>query len=147
MNGTGDIPWAPELWARLDQAVDAEVDRTGVAGRIMPLRGTSPDATTAPAEVIDRDTMSVADDAVVPLAELSVTFSLTEQQVDGEANLGTALTLATRAANLIAQAEDVIVFRGTSGADTPVFKTVRHRNAPATGASGSHHEAVASLSP
>jgi hypothetical protein len=42
----------------------------------------------------------------------SVEFALTEVQVDAEPSLGTALTLATRASNLIAQAEDLLVFQG-----------------------------------
>lgn len=131
--GREAVAWGPELWARLDQAVHAEVDRTGVAGKVLPLRGPLPDAMTVPADVIDRETMTVRDDAVLPLVELSVEFSLTEQQVDREAELATGVTLATRAANLIAQAEDLVVFQGASAGDAAIFETVRQRGAAGKG--------------
>jgi uncharacterized linocin/CFP29 family protein len=131
--GRDAVPWGPELWGRLDQAVHAEVDRAGVAGKVLPLRGPLPDATTVPADVIDPETMSVQDDAVLPLVELSVEFSLTEQQVEGEAALQTAVTLATRAANLIAQAEDLVVFQGGGATDAALFKTVRQKGVTGNG--------------
>jgi uncharacterized linocin/CFP29 family protein len=48
----------------------------------------------------------------MPLIELWVEFTLTPQQVDREEELMTAVTLATRAANLVSQAEDVALFQG-----------------------------------
>ena len=126
-NGREALPWSAELWASLDQTVHAEVDRTGIAGKLLPLRGPMPDATTVPADVIEPATMTVADDAVVPLVELSVEFALTQTQVDGEASLGTAATLAARSANLIAQAEDLLVFQGEKAAQHPIFGRVKRR--------------------
>ena len=131
--GRDALAWSSDLWLRLDQAVHAEVDRAGVAGKVLPLYSSMPDATTVPADVIDTDTMTVRDDAVLPLVELSVEFTLTAQQVEREAELATALTLASRAANLIAQAEDLLVFQGESAQDAGVFNTVRHRGGSAEG--------------
>jgi uncharacterized linocin/CFP29 family protein len=131
--GREALAWSPELWARLDQAVHTEVDRAGVAGKVLPLYSSMPDATTVPADVIDPRTMSVRDDAVLPLVELSVEFSLTPQQVEREAELGTAVTLASRASNLIAQAEDLLVLQGELAQDAAVFNTVRRRGSFAEG--------------
>jgi uncharacterized linocin/CFP29 family protein len=61
---------------------------------------------------------SVDEGATLRLNEYYVEFELTPQQVDQEEgdfkNLGhsTAVTLATKAANILAQAEDLIIFQG-----------------------------------
>ena len=47
-------------------------------------------------DVIKPDTMTIDEGAVTPLVELWVEFGLTPQEVAGEAQLSTALTLATR---------------------------------------------------
>ena len=125
--GREALSWAPEIWSRLDQAVHAEIDRTGIAGKVLPVRGPIPDVTTVPADVIDAETMTVPDDVVLPLIEISVEFGLTEAQVDTETSLGTALTLATRAANLLARAEDLLVFQGADGARHVIFERVKLR--------------------
>jgi uncharacterized linocin/CFP29 family protein len=132
-NGKDALAWPNELWARLDQAVHAEVDRTGVAGKMLPLQGPMPEATTVPADVIDERTMTVPDDVVLPIVELSVEFALSRAQVDGEATLGAGVTLATRAANLLAQAEDLLVLQGDSAAAHPIFEQVKQRGSAGPG--------------
>jgi uncharacterized linocin/CFP29 family protein len=131
--GRDALAWSPELWSRLDQAVHAEADRAGIAAKVLPVNSSMPEATTVPADVIDPATMTVRDDAVLPLVELWVEFSLSGQQVEREAELGTAVTLASRASNLIAQAEDLLVFQGESARDAEVFDTVQGRGSPAAG--------------
>jgi uncharacterized linocin/CFP29 family protein len=131
--GREALIWSPEIWARLDQAVQAEVDRTGVAGRLLPTTGPLPGATTVPANVINPDAMSISETAVLPLVELSVEFQLTQHQVEAEAQLETALTLATRSANLLAQAEDLLIFQGDRAAHTDLFNTVRRRGSSGRG--------------
>ena len=132
-NGREALAWPAELWSRLDQAVHAEVDRTGIAGKMLPVQGPMPDATTVPADVIDESSMTVPDDSVLPIVELSVEFVLSEAQVDGEANLGAAATLATRAANLLAQAEDLLVFQGDSAGAHAIFEHVSQRGSSGAG--------------
>jgi uncharacterized linocin/CFP29 family protein len=131
--GREALAWSPDLWSRLDQAVHAEVDRAGVAGKVLPVYSSMPDATTVPADVIDPQTMTVRDDAVLPLVELSVEFSLTAQQVEREAELATAVTLVSRAGNLIAQAEDLLVLQGRAAHDAGIFGAVRRRGEFAEG--------------
>ena len=132
-NGREALDWAPERWTRLDQAVHEEMQRTGIASRLLPVRGPLPDAATVPAEVIDTQTMTVEDAAVLPLVELSVEFGLTEQQVEAEAEQETALTLATRAGNLLAQAEDLLIFQGDKAQGNPLFATVKRRGSAGRG--------------
>ena len=132
-NGREALPWPPELWSNIDQAVFEEVDRVGIGLKILPSRGPFADATTVAADVVDLETMSVADGAVVPVVELSVGFWLTEAQVEAEADLGTAITLASRAASLIAQAEDLLIFRGDEAADHGALRRVRQRGAAGAG--------------
>jgi uncharacterized linocin/CFP29 family protein len=71
--------------------------------------------------------LSVDETATTPLVEILADFKLTAQQVDREEELMTAVTLATRAANLLAQAEDVLIFQGQAAAvegpqQHPLFK-------------------------
>src|SRR4029450_13721409 len=108
--GRNKLEWKKELWDRIDQAVHSEARRTKVAAKFLPPYGPLPQdkVTTVPADVIDAQTMRIDDSAVTPIMEISVKFELTKQQYQDEANLGTAVTLGTRAANLISQAEDLL---------------------------------------
>jgi uncharacterized linocin/CFP29 family protein len=66
--------------------------------------------------------LGVDETATTPLVEILADFKLTAQQVDREEELMTAVTLATRAANLLAQAEDVLIFQGQEAVTThPLF--------------------------
>jgi len=114
--GRESMPWPPDLWSRLDQAVRDEVRRTAVATRFLPLLDGAATAATVPADRIDTPTMTVDPAAVVPVVELSLGFGLTQQQVDDESALGTGLSLATRAGNLVAQVEDLLIFQGDRSA-------------------------------
>jgi len=68
---------------------------------------------------VDGQSLGVDETATTPLVEILADFKLTAQQVDREEELMTAVTLATRAANLIAQAEDVLIFQGQAAVEGP----------------------------
>src|SRR5690349_14794984 len=108
--GREQLPWSNDIWSSIDSAVNAEVQRTCVAAKTIPLHAPAPpaDAPTVPADIIDSATMTADESAVTPIAELGVEFRLTRQQIGNEADLGTAVSLATRAANVLARAEDVV---------------------------------------
>ena len=135
------LPWSEEVWRRIDQAVYEECNRTKVAAKFLPLHGPLSSGTmTVPADSILRDgtVLNIDEGAMTPLVELIAEFTLTPQQVEREEWLGTAVTLATRAANQLSQAEDVIIFQGQSainkgGNQHPLFKDgkVRTRSGPA----------------
>ena len=110
--GRESVSWGTDIWGQLDQAVHAEVQRSAVATSCVPLTPAGPTTTTAPADVINLTAMTIDPSAVLPIVELSLGFSLTQQQVDDEADVHTALTLATRAANFVAQVEDLLIFQG-----------------------------------
>ena len=140
--GRDKLPWSQEIWNRIDQAAHAECQRAKIARKFLPLYGpVSSCELTMPSDTVLRDgqTLAVDEAATVPLIELQVEFTLTSQQVECEAELMTAVTLATHAANLLAQAEDVVLFQGQSAIDGkggpqhPLFaqKIVRVRSGPA----------------
>ena len=125
--GREQLPWTDDVWSNIDSAVNDEVQRTCVAAKIIPLHSPapSPDASTVPADIIDSAAMTVDESAVTPIVELGVEFRLTRQQIGNEADLGTAVSLATRAANLLARAEDVVLFQGKDGSKDPLLKSVK----------------------
>lgn len=128
--GRDKLDWTDAIWQRIDQAVHEEAVRAEVASKFLPARGPFPDALTVPADVIDTETMTVGEGVTKPLIELWVDFSLTPQQVSNEESLSTALTLATRAANLLSRAEDFLIFQGDAATKMELFKHVHYRSGP-----------------
>jgi uncharacterized linocin/CFP29 family protein len=137
--GRSKIPWSKDVWDRIDAAVVMEVKRTRIAGRFLPIRQVPPKTTSVPTDSYSFAAggapgagaiFSVDEGATIRLNEYYVEFELTPQQVDQEEgdfkNLGhsTAVTLATKAANILAQAEDLIVFQGQNAiTGAGVFKS------------------------
>jgi uncharacterized linocin/CFP29 family protein len=118
--GRNKIPWGKDVWQRIDQAIAAEVKRTGIGARFLPVRAVPPQTTSVPTDsyAVTRGIFSVDEGATVRLCEYYVEFELTPQQVAQEEgdfrDLGhsTAVTLATKAANSLAMAEDLVIFQG-----------------------------------
>jgi uncharacterized linocin/CFP29 family protein len=128
--------WSPELWNRIDQAVSAEAMRTKVGAKFLQHFEVASDTLTVPAETVktNESTLVVDESAVTPLIEIWVEFTLTPQQVEREAELMTAVTLATRAANILSEAEDTLLFQGdTAIEEHPLFQNgnVSYRSGPA----------------
>lgn len=129
-NGRDKIHWGKEIWDKIDNAVHAEMIRTRVGQKFLPLRPVLPRTTSVPSDFINipvpggNTYLDVDEGGTTRLNEYWVEFSLTPQQVDHESRdereLGhsTAVTLATRAANVLAQAEDLVIFQGASA---PIF--------------------------
>ncbi len=132
--GRDKLTWNQDIWNRIDQAVHDEAMRTKIAAKFIPLYMTASDALTVPSDTIltsDPQTLTVGEGATFSLFEISVGFSLTQQQVENEGGLMTAVTLATRATNSLSQAEDISIFQGDNGIkNNPLFasKRVRRRN-------------------
>lgn len=113
--GREKLSWGQDIWNRIDQAVHGECQRTKVAKTFLPLYGPLPPGKTtvnSDAVLIDGQSLNVDETAYIPLVEIVVDFKLTPQQVEREQDWMTAVTLATRAANLLSQAEDLLIFRG-----------------------------------
>lgn len=129
--GREKLEWSTPLWHHIDQAVRDEAVRSEVASKFIPIRGPFPDALTVPADTINPQTMTIDEGSTTPLIELWVEFALTQQQVGSEEQLSTAVSLATRAANMVSQAEDLVIFQGDEGTGSELFKKVRRRAGPA----------------
>jgi uncharacterized linocin/CFP29 family protein len=112
--GREKLPWSQEVWDRLDAAVHHEMKRTLIARRFIPIVQASADALTVPADTVrsGNGLLQVNEAAVSEIIEVWVEFALTKQQVEREEDLATAVTLATRAANLLAQGEDLLINQG-----------------------------------
>jgi uncharacterized linocin/CFP29 family protein len=134
--GREKLPWDQTLWDRLDAAVHDEMMRVLIARRFIPVVSAAPDALTVPADLVvvnagdlvasNKGLLQVNEAAVTELIEIWVEFSLTHQQVEREMTLSSAVTLATRAANLLAQGEDLLINQGDDVLKfNPLFTTGR----------------------
>lgn len=87
--------------------------------KFIPLFMTTADAKTVPSDTIDTgdprkvpvDVLTVEEGLHTAIFEISVGFALTKQQVT-EMDVSTAVTLATRATNILMRAEDTLIFQG-----------------------------------
>jgi uncharacterized linocin/CFP29 family protein len=106
--------WPEEVWNGIDEAVADECRRIKVAATFLPGYRPASEARTVPAERIRQgeEGLFIDESPVTPLQEIWVEFNLTRQQATREAELATARTLARRAANTLAQAEDAMIFQG-----------------------------------
>lgn len=117
-----NLTWGQEIWDRIDRAVYDECKRTKIAAEFLPLHiPPTPNELTIPSDTVIVDDgkegdgkLAVNEVATTPIIELVTEFKLTVQQAEREAELGTAITLATRAANLLSQGEDIAIFQGNS---------------------------------
>jgi uncharacterized linocin/CFP29 family protein len=150
--GTGNLgreklPWEQHLWDRLDAAVHDEMKRILIARQFLPKVMSAPDALTVPADSVnvktgspvdsDNGLLQVNESAVTEIIEIQVGFSLTKQQVEREETLSSAVTLATRAANLLAQGEDLLINQGDDVLKrNPLFREGRIRTRAGPGPVG-----------
>jgi len=113
-------------WQDIDTAVDNE-NQLKVAARFLspyPLPG----ATSALRGIINANKspiLSIQQSDMMPLIEIGVQFSLTNAQVNDEAQSQMGVTLTHRAGALEALAEDIVLFRGNDGLTDPVFQFVQ----------------------
>ena len=126
--GREQLDWSDSVWKTLDDAVHDEFHRTAVGLKFIPFHGQLDNAMTAPADIIDLATMTVNEADVTALVELGIDFGLTRQQIAAEEHNGTGVSLGTRAANLLAQAEDLVMFLGEAALKNPLFTQVRRRS-------------------
>lgn len=112
--GRDKLDWSQDIWKLIDKAVHDEAQRTRIAMKFIPIFMTTSDAKTVPSDTIDigdPTTLTVDEGLETTIFEISVGFALTKQQVS-EMDVSTAVTLATRATNILMQAEDTLIFQG-----------------------------------
>ncbi len=123
--------WAnTDIWQDIDKAVDDE-NQLKVAARFLPPYPL-PGATSALRGIVQANRspiLSIQQSDMIPLIEMDVQFSLTNAQVNDEAQSQLGVTLAHRAGALLALAEDLVIFQGDTGlsdpANEPVFQFVK----------------------
>jgi uncharacterized linocin/CFP29 family protein len=123
--------WTSEIWGDIDKAVLTEACSIRVAQKVFPttvIEG----ASNVPADVFNPQTMSIDEGCTKPFIEISVEFRLTQSQVDNEATLHTARTLAKLAVKSLAVAEDRLIFEGAR-AQVPELVKVTNRESAGGG--------------
>lgn len=120
--------WTPQIWSDIDQAVMADVGRVRVAQKVFPAQQ-KPNQDNVQADILSisegpiGDSLMIQEGITLPFFEISAKFILTESQMDNEANLRTAQTLAQLTARKVALAEDLVLFQGAQ-AQLPQSVTV-----------------------
>jgi hypothetical protein len=124
--GHDKIPeWTQDIWDAINKAAADEHQRTAIAAQFL----TPPVPDDTMAGTVPHDTVIVGDDGALSVdesenrtvVEISVQFRVRSTQVDNEAKLKTAESLTTRAANLLARGEDLIIFQGLAALQDPLF--------------------------
>ncbi len=116
------VDWTHEQWSRVKQTVLDEATKVGVAGSFLPCYGPlERSSTVVRAELLSDGTaeslgIKVDDVATLKLCTLTVYVQLKHQQLSEDSLMG-ALSAFRRAANLLARAEDAIVFNGLPKTD------------------------------
>jgi uncharacterized linocin/CFP29 family protein len=117
MNGSlgRDKVWNEHIWGEIDKAVREEVGRIRVAQKVFAstvVNNVLPVFVNAVAP--GSRTLTAGDDEFQPFIELSREFALTQAQVDGEESMRLAPSLSRLATSEIANAEDALLFLGSS---------------------------------
>ena len=119
------LGWTEDQWNRICTTVTEEAQRTRVAAQILPVVGpedpstvavpaytlTYPAIVPAPLPPLPSLDMEVASDPVLYLTSISALVELRGREA-ADPSLSAALTMFRRAANIIARAEDALVFNG-----------------------------------
>jgi hypothetical protein len=143
--GKDQINWPDDIWKRIDAAVTDEMIRTRVAAKFLPLVHVPKKVTTVPSDVViippppapntsPDQALSVDESQTSRVNEFWVEFRLTPAQEEDERGeemamsqgqrCSTGITLAIRSANILAQAEDTVLFNGQNGVvNSPFFQT------------------------
>jgi uncharacterized linocin/CFP29 family protein len=123
MKYNGNHELSMEIQNRIDSAIHDEAKRTKVGAKFLPLYMATPDAFIVPADIIkaNKQPLTINDTNKIDIVEIQVGFALTQQQFAQEAGVMTANSLATRAANLLSQAEDLLLFQGNEGLKDVLF--------------------------
>ena len=138
--GRENLDWSQETWAQIDKAVHDEAHRVRIAMKYIPIYMTTTDTLSVPAESIETvdqppTPLFIDEGKTLSIFEILTSFSMTKQQAGKEVDVTTAITLATRATNILIQGEDILMFQGddaleNGGHPNPLFANsrIRHRN-------------------
>jgi uncharacterized linocin/CFP29 family protein len=135
------VPWSEEIWKAIDRVVHEETMRVRVGAQFLPRRRVHPKTTSVQADTIvnvasdtgTQTTLTIDEGVTIRLNEIWTEFALTTQQVHETSEAKSpahtsAATLARRAAQYLALAQDIVIFQGVNGYSAPFFQAnVRFR--------------------
>ncbi len=112
--------WDSQTWNEISRAVLEDVGRVRVAQKVFPselrLNQDSVQAdtlTTVPAPPHEASPTMIREGVTVPFLEVYAKFALTPSQINNEAQLRSAYTLAQLTSRKLALAEDLLLFQGS----------------------------------
>ena len=124
--GHDKIPqWSQPIWDAIDKAVADEHKLTAIAAQFLtpPVLDSTMDG-TVPADTVlvgNGGVLSVDEGDSRSIIEIAVQFKVRQSQVEHEEIKKTTQSLATRAANLLARGEDLLIFQGLAGLNDQLF--------------------------
>ena len=112
MNGLdAQLDWQPAQRTEINDEVTTVVNSTRVAASFLQVHTLESDAKFVPADTVNPATGEIDDETTLPLAEISIEFSLDRQQVS-EPGLSKAKNRARWAARAYSRLEDALLFNG-----------------------------------
>jgi hypothetical protein len=118
--------WPDDVLKGIQDAVIDEVKRIKIAEQFLPLpQNVVTSGINVLSDVISQDkddnSLITNEGSTTSFYQISVKFKLSNSQYADPSGAKTATTLATRAANLLSQAEDILIFQGKLGESSPIF--------------------------
>ena len=132
------LGWTEDQWNRVCTTVTEEAQRTRVGAQILPVVGPEDPSTVAvpaytltynpavvpvPAPAPPAQRMEISSDPSLYITTISVLVELGGREAADQA-LSAALTLFRRAANVVARAEDALIFNGRTTGPGAINQTV-----------------------
>ncbi len=118
-----------EIWMHVYDVIREEFRRTRVFAQLLPSIGPVSDVLTIPSDIASFDAqnqrLTVDERRTTGFTEPIVQLALTQKQVQNEEELKTAVTLATRASNALALAQDILIARGQDANQFNLFQSGR----------------------
>ena len=128
------MPWSTNIWNAIQTAEKEETARVRIGAKFLPNSSVDRKTESVPADKVknaplpgeSKSTLTVDEGASIQLNEIWTEFALTTQQVHGTAEAKNpehtaAVTLARRAAQYLALAQDIVISQGKDGYTTPFF--------------------------
>lgn len=140
------VPWSEDTWRTIHKIVKDETARVQVS-KFLHQHSVSSETTTVPSDTVSNSslpgeegsTLTIDEGATIRLSEIWTEFALTPQQIHETQNAKnphdtSAATLARRAAQYLALAEDLMIFQGNNGYQVSFFsQNIRHGMPPVDG--------------
>jgi uncharacterized linocin/CFP29 family protein len=103
--------WNETIWKGINDEVRKVAGTIRVAQKVFPTIILD-NPSSIPDDTFDLETFTIPEGLTKPFVEISVSFSLTPNQIAYESSLHTGLKLAKLRAAALAQAEDLVFFQG-----------------------------------